>query len=82
MYNAHGAFTPAAWLPPDVITLKRRLYNTIAQPGSGQGDGHGPFLYFLCLISYSHTMDSPEQKIQERVFLIRIRTPQTTTYTR
>ncbi len=60
-------FTPAAWFPPNVITLKRRLYNTIAQRRGGQGgQARYPPLYSVLLISYSDKMNSRDLENQKK----------------
>ena len=40
-------FTPAAWFPPNVITLNECYTTLLRSAGAARGDRHGPLLCIL-----------------------------------
>jgi hypothetical protein len=50
--NAHGGFTPAAWLPPDEITPDNVIQHDRAVQGRSGGTGTVPSFIFFALNLY------------------------------
>ena len=61
--NAHGGFTPAAWLPPNAITPEYGIQHYRAAQGRSGGTGNVPSFIFCAWILYSDKNEFYRAKI-------------------